>query len=63
VKKLILEANWRNECVKELKNVYLQLLVMEIEYTACELFSQHLNPFAGVVSVIASYIVIMGQIK
>jgi hypothetical protein len=63
VQKLLLGGNCRNECVKELKNFSLQLQVMEIEYTACGFFSLNLSLFAGVVSVIASYITIMVQIK
>jgi hypothetical protein len=63
VQKLCLEGNCRNERVEGLKMFSLQLQVMEIEYTACGLFSLNLRLFGTVVSVIASYIVIMVQIK
>jgi hypothetical protein len=41
----------------------LQLQVMAIKYTACEFFTLNFSLFASVVNVIASYIVIMVQIK
>jgi hypothetical protein len=63
VQKLLLEANCSNECVKELKMFSLQLQVMTIEYTACGWFSLNLSLFAGVISMIASYIIIMVQTK
>jgi hypothetical protein len=63
VQKLLLGGNWRNELVKEFKNFSLKLQVMEIKYTPCGFFSQHLKIVTGVVSVIASYIIIMGQMK
>jgi hypothetical protein len=62
VQKLLLEANCRNESLKELKLFSLQLQVMTIEYTACGFFSLNLSLFASVVSVIVSYIVIMVQV-
>jgi hypothetical protein len=63
VQKLLLERNCRNECVKVLKIFSLQLQAMTNEYTACGFFSLNLSLFTSVVSVIASYIVIMVQIK
>jgi hypothetical protein len=63
VQKLLLGGNCRNECVILLKMFSLQLQVMEIQYTSCGFFSLNLSLFASVVSVIASYIVIMVQIK
>jgi hypothetical protein len=63
VQKLLLEGNCRNESVKFLKKFSLQLQVMTVEYTACGFFSLNLGMFTSVVSVIASYIVIMVQIK
>jgi hypothetical protein len=63
VQKLLIEANCSKECVKELKMFSLQLQVMTIEYTACGWFSLNLSLFAGVISMIASYIIIMVQIK
>jgi hypothetical protein len=39
VQKLLLEENCRNECVKELKMLSLQLQAMKNQYTACEYFS------------------------
>jgi hypothetical protein len=63
VQKLLLGGNCRNECVILLKMFSLQLRVMKIEYTACGFFSLNLSLFASVVSVIASYIVVMVQIK
>jgi hypothetical protein len=63
VEKLLLEGNCRNECVKELKMFSLQLQAMTNEYTACGFFSLNLNLFTSVFSVIASYIVILVQIK
>jgi hypothetical protein len=63
VQKLLLEGNCRNECVKELKMFSLQLQAMKNEYTACGFFSLNLKLFTSIVSVIASYIVILVQIK
>jgi hypothetical protein len=63
VEKLLLEGNCRNECVKELKMFSLQLQAMKNEYTACGFFSLNLRVFASVVSAIASYVVILVQIK
>jgi hypothetical protein len=63
VQKLLLEGNYRNECVKELKMFSLQLQVMKNDYSACGYFSLNLKLFASVVSVIVSYIIIMVQIK
>jgi hypothetical protein len=63
VQKLLLLANCRNECVKELKLFSLQLQVMTIEYTACGFFSLNLKFFTTVVSFIVSYIIIIIQIK
>jgi hypothetical protein len=63
VQKLLVGGNCRNECVKVLKMFSIQLQVMKIEYTACGFFSLNLRLFTSVVSVIASYIVIMVQIK
>jgi hypothetical protein len=63
VEKLLLEANSRKECVKELKMFSLQLQAMKIEYTACGFFSLNLSLFTSVVSLIASYVVILFQIK
>jgi hypothetical protein len=58
-----LEGNCGNECVKELKMFSVQLQVMENEYTASGYFTLNLSLFSTVVSVIASYIIIMVQIK
>jgi hypothetical protein len=63
VQKLLLEGNCSIECVEELKMFSLQLQVMTIEYTACGFFSINLNFFTTVVSVIASYFIILVQIK
>jgi hypothetical protein len=63
VQKLLLGGNCRIECVKELKMFSLQLQAMKNEYTACGFFSLNLKLFASIVSVIASYIVILVQIK
>jgi hypothetical protein len=63
VQKLLLEGNCRNDCVKFLKMFSLQLQVMKMEYTACGFFSLNLSFFASVVTVVASYIIIMLQIK
>jgi hypothetical protein len=63
VEKLLVEGNCRNECVKELKMFSLQLQAMTNDYTACGFFSLNLNLFTSVVSAIASYIVILVQIK
>jgi hypothetical protein len=57
------DGNCRNECVIELEKFSLQLQAMTKEYTACGFFSLNLNLFTSVVSVIASYIVIIVQIK
>jgi hypothetical protein len=63
VQKLLLEGNCRNECIEELKMFSLQLQVMKNGYTACGFFSLSLRQFASVVSVMASYILIMVLIK
>jgi hypothetical protein len=63
VEKLLLEGNCRNECLKELKMFSLQLQAMKNEYTACGFFPLNLRLFTSVVSLIASYIVILVQIK
>ena len=63
VQKLLLEGNCRNESIEELKMFSLQLQVMKNEYTACGFFSLNLGLFASVVSVIASYTIIMVQMK
>ena len=63
VQKLLLEGNCSNECVKEFKMFSIQLQVMKNEYTACGFFTLNLKLFTTVVSVIASYITIMVQIK
>jgi hypothetical protein len=63
VQKLLLEGNCRIECVEELKMFSLQLQVMIIDYTACGFFSINLKLFTTVVSVIASYFIILVQIK
>jgi hypothetical protein len=63
VPKLLLEGNCKIECVEELKVFSLQLQVMKIDYTACGFFSINLKLFTTAVSVIASYIFILVQIK
>ena len=63
VQKLLLLGNCRNECVEELKMFSLQMQVMTNEFTACGFFSLNLRLFTTLVSVIASYIVIMIQNK
>ena len=63
VQKLLLEGNCGNECVKEFQMFSIQLQVLQTEYTACGFFTLNLNLFTTVVSVIASYIIIMVQIK
>jgi hypothetical protein len=63
LQKLLLGGNCRIECVEELKMFSLQLQEMTIEYTACGFFLLNLSLFASVVSVIASYILLMVQIK
>jgi hypothetical protein len=63
VQKLLLEGNCRNECIVELKMFSLQLQAMKNEYTACGFFSLNLKLFTSIISVIASYIVILVQIK
>jgi hypothetical protein len=63
VQKLLVVGNCRKECVKVLKMLSVQLQVMKIGYSACGVFSLNLSLFASFVSVIASYIVIMVQIK
>jgi hypothetical protein len=63
VEKLLVEGNCRNECVEELKMFSLQLQAMTNEYTAGGFFSLNLNLFTSVVSVVASYFVILVQIK
>ena len=62
VQKLLLEGNCRSECVNQLKMFSLQLQIMKTQYTACGFFSLNLRPFASVISVIVSYIIIMVQI-
>jgi hypothetical protein len=61
--KLLIEGNFRKECVNLLKMFSLQLQVMTIQYTACGFSTLNLKLFASVVSVIASYIIIMVQVK
>jgi hypothetical protein len=63
VQKLLLEGNFRSECVEELKNLFLQLQVMIIEYNACGFFALNLSYFASTVGVIASYVIILVQFK
>jgi hypothetical protein len=63
VENLLLEGNGGNECIEELKMFSLQLQAMKTEYTACGFFSLNLNLFTSVVSVIASYVVALVQIK
>jgi hypothetical protein len=63
VQKLLIEGNFRKECVDLLKMFSLQLQVMTIDYTAGGFFTLNLKLFASVVSLIASYIVIMVQVK
>ena len=63
VQKLLLEGNCRSECVNQLKMFSLQLQIMKTQYTACGFFSLNLRLFTSVVSVIASYIIIMVQIR
>ena len=63
VQKLLLVGNCKNEMIEELKLFSLQLQVMTNEYTACGFFSLNLSLYTSVVSVIASYIIIMVQIK
>ena len=63
VQKLLLEGNCRNESIEELKMFSVQLQVMKNEYNACGFFSLNLSLFASVVSVIASYTIIMVQMK
>jgi hypothetical protein len=63
VQKLLLEGNCRSEFVNQLKMFSLQLQIMKTQYTACGFFSLNLRLFASVVSVIASYIIIMVQVK
>ena len=63
VEKLLLEGKCRNESVKQLKMFSLQLQAMKSEYTACGFFSLNLRLFISIVSVIATYIVILVQIK
>jgi hypothetical protein len=63
VEKLLLEGKCRNECVEELRMFSLQLQAMKNEYTAGGFFSLNLRLFTSVVSVIATYIVILVQIK
>ena len=63
VQKLLLEGNCRSECVNQLKMFSLQLQIMKTQYTACGFFSLNLRLFTSVVSVIASYIIIMIQIR
>jgi hypothetical protein len=63
VEKLLLKGNCRNECVEELRMFSLQLQAMEKEYTAGGFFSLNLRLFTSVVSVIATYIVILVQTK
>ena len=63
VHKLLLEGNCRKECVKELKMSSFQLQIVKNEYNACGFFSPNLRLFVSVVSVNASYFIIMVQIK
>jgi hypothetical protein len=63
VQKLLLEGNCSIECEEEFKMFSLQLQVMTIEYTACGFFSINLKFFTTVVGVIASYFIILVQIK
>jgi hypothetical protein len=63
VEKLLLKGNCRKECAEELRMFSLQLQAMENEYTACGFFSLNLRLFTSVVSVIATYIVILFQFK
>jgi hypothetical protein len=63
VQKLLLLGHCRKECTKELKMFSLQLQAMKFEFTACGFFSLNLSFFTTVVSVIASYFIIMVQIK
>jgi hypothetical protein len=60
---LLLEGNCRKKSTEELKMFSVQLQEMTIEYTACGFFSLNLSFFASVFGVIASYIIIMFQIK
>ena len=63
VQKLLLAANWKTECLKELKMFSLQLQVMANEYNAYGFFSINLGLFCSVSSVIVTYVVIMFQMK
>jgi len=63
VRNLLIEGNCRNESVEMLKMFPLQLQAMINQYTACGFFAPNLRIFASVVSVIASYIIIVVQIK
>jgi hypothetical protein len=63
VEKLLLEGSCRNECVNELRMFSFQLQVMTNQYSACGFFPLNLRLFTSVVSVIATYIVILVQIK
>ena len=63
VQKMLLEGTCRNECIVELKMFSLQLQAMKNEYTACGFFPLNLRLFTSIVSVIATYIVILVQIK
>jgi hypothetical protein len=63
VQTLLLEGNCSIECEEELKMFSLQLQVMTIEYTACGFFSINLTLFTTVVSVIATYFIILVQIN
>jgi len=63
VEKLLLEGNCRNENIEELGMFFPQPQAMKNMYTACGFFSLNLSVFTSVVSVIASYIVILVQIK
>jgi hypothetical protein len=63
VQKLLLDGDFGNECVKELKMFSIQLQVMKNEYTASGFFTLNLNLFASVASVIMSYVVNLVQFK
>jgi hypothetical protein len=62
VEKLLLEGNCRNECVEELRMFSLQLHAMKNQYTACGFFLLNLGLFTSVVSVIATYIIVLVDI-
>jgi hypothetical protein len=60
---MLLEGNCRIECVEELKMPSLQLQVTTVVYNACGFFSLNLNLSTTVVGVMASYTIIMLQMK